>query len=414
MVTCELLSVGTELLLGDILNTNVQYLSREMAALGITVLHQSTVGDNAERLSAEIRSSLSRSDMVIATGGLGPTSDDITKEVACEVLGFRLVRDEGILAEIEAYFRRRGHVMPAANAKQADVPEGGTVFKNSCGTAPGAALEKDGKCVIILPGPPREMTAMFEQSVKPFLISKYSGGVIVSHTIRTYGIGESAMALKVSDYLENGNPTVAPYAKDGEALLRVAARAENAEKAEALMSPVIDDIKTRLSEYVYAVDSCSLQETVVGLLREKGLKLALAESCTAGYIAKRITEIPGSSRVFDCGAVTYSNEMKTKLLNVSPETIKNFGAVSEQTAVEMARGIKELSGADIGLSVTGIAGPGGEGEKPDGLSYIGVCGNGGLFAERFETGRGNNREYNRYCTASKALDVLRRFIIRNY
>ena len=187
MVTCELLSVGTELLLGDILNTNVQYLSREMAALGITVLHQSTVGDNAERLSAEIRSSLSRSDMVIATGGLGPTSDDITKEVACEVLGFRLVRDEGILAEIEAYFRRRGHVMPAANAKQADVPEGGTVFKNSCGTAPGAALEKDGK-VIILPGPPRD-DAMFEQSVAVYI--KIPGGVIVSHTIRTYGMAKT-------------------------------------------------------------------------------------------------------------------------------------------------------------------------------------------------------------------------------
>ncbi len=413
MITCELLSVGTELLLGDILNTNAQYLSREMAALGIGVLHQSTVGDNKERLAAEIKASLSRSDIVIATGGLGPTADDITKEVACETLGFELVRDEDILADISSYFTRRGIAMPDTNAKQADVPLGGTVFKNTCGTAPGAALERDGKCVIILPGPPREMTAMFETSVRPFLLSKYSDGVIVSHTIRTFGIGESAMAQRVSDLLENGNPTVAPYAKDGEALLRVTAKAESAEQAEALLTPVVVEIKSRLPEYIYAVDADSLQETVVKLLLEKGLHVALAESCTGGYIAKRITDIPGASSVFECGAVTYSSTMKIKLLGVSEKTLEAFGAVSEQTAMEMARGVRALSDADIGLSVTGVAGPYCDGNNPSGLSYIGLCCGDTLFAERFETGRDNAREYNRYVTASKALDILRRFILIN-
>lgn len=414
MHTCELISVGTELLLGDILNTNAQYLSREMASLGIGLLHQSTVGDNPGRLSSEIKSSLSRCDIIITTGGLGPTPDDITKETVCEALGFRLCRDSAILADIESYFTRRGKVMPAENAKQADIPEGAAVFKNSCGTAPGAALEKDGKCVIILPGPPREMKMMFNESVRPFLISKYSDGVIISRNVRTFGIGESDMAHRVSDLLKSVNPSVAPYAKDGEAFLRVTASAESCAKAEALLLPVIADIKSRLSDFIYGIDYESLQEAVVKLLSEKGLRAAFAESCTAGYISKRITEIPGSSSVFECGAVTYSNAMKTKMLNVSPKTLKRFGAVSEQTAVEMARGVMEISGADIGVSVTGVAGPGDDGEFPEGLSFIGICGAQGSFAERFETGRKNAREYNRYVTASKALDMLRRFIIKNY
>ncbi|MCL2508762.1 MAG: competence/damage-inducible protein A [Oscillospiraceae bacterium] len=410
MFTCELCSVGTELLLGDILNTNAQYLSRELAALGIAVLHQGTVGDNPQRLADELSASLKRSDIVILTGGLGPTADDITKEVCCELLGFQLVRDESILRSIAAHFQKRGSVMPASNLKQADVPASGTVFENTRGTAPGMALEKDGKCVILLPGPPKEMSAMFDISVRPFLLNKYADGVIVSRSIRTFGIGESAMAERIADMLDGENPTVAPYAKEGEALVRVTAKAESAEAAHALLAPVVSEITARLGEFVYGIDAGSLQETVVKLLLEKKLKAAFAESCTAGYVAKRLTEIPGASEVFDCGVVTYSNAMKVKLLGVSEQTLREHGAVSEQTAREMAEGVRAVSGADVGVSVTGVAGPGASEKKPAGLSYIGICGKEGTFAVRFETGREHDREYNRYVTSSKALDVLRRYI----
>ncbi len=414
MYNCELLSVGTEILLGDILNTNSQYLARELAALGIAVLHQNTVGDNQQRLREEIEVSLSRSDIIIATGGLGPTADDITKEVCCESLGFELVRDESILNDISAFFCKRGTCMPPTNAKQADVPKGGTVFVNSCGTAPGGAIEKDGKCIIFLPGPPREMKAMFEKQVKPFLISKYSDGAIVSHNIRTFGIGESAMAEAVSDLLSGKNPTVAPYAKDGEALLRVTAKAATKDEAEAILKPVIDDIRARLGNYVYSIDSQSIQETVVSLLHEKGLKVALAESCTAGYIAKRITEIPGASQVFECGIVSYSNKVKMQLLSVKKATLDAHGAVSAETAVEMARGVRLLSGADFGLSVTGVAGPGSDAGINAGVSFIGISSNDGDRAVKFETSGRNGREYIRYVTSSNALNLLREQILKNY
>ncbi len=401
MASCEIISVGTELLLGDILDTNAQYLSREMAALGISVLHRSTVGDNPSRLSEEIRSALSRSDYVILTGGLGPTADDITKEVCCSVMGFTLRTDSDILESISAFFRSKNLKMPISNEKQAQVPAGGTVFINNNGTAPGVAMEKDGKCAILMPGPPGEMVSMFEESVRPFLLKKTSG-TIISHTVRTYGIGESAMAEKVSDLMESANPTVAPYAKKGEALLRVTAYADSAEEAERLISPVIDEIEKRLGDYIYGIDTDSIQEALVAELKKKGLHVAFAESCTAGFISKRLTEVPGASEVFDCGVVSYSNGIKSKLLNVREETLAEYGAVSEQTAREMARGVKELSGADIAVSVTGIAGPGGTETKPSGLSFIGVCDKDGVRAVEFRTGR-DDREYNRYVTASKAL-----------
>lgn len=408
MSVCEILSVGTEILLGDILNTNSKYLSTELAKLGISVLRHTTVGDNHERLASALRTALGRSDIVIATGGLGPTADDITRDVCCEVMGFELTLDQKIADGIKSYFASKGYEMPESNLRQAYVPVGGTVFENNHGTAPGLGLKKDGKCVVILPGPPYEMAPMYKESVIPYL-AEYSDGAIVSHTVRTMGIGESAMAEMCADLLENENPTVAPYAKKGEALLRVTAKAASEAEAEKLCIPVIEEIKTRLGSFVYGIDSASIEQRVVELLKENGLKIATAESCTAGYIPKRITDIAGASSVFEFGAVTYSNEMKINVLGVNPETIEKYSVYSEETAKEMASGIRRLSGADIGLSVTGIAGPDGDGEKPAGLCFIALDAKDRQICEKIETGK-SDREYNRYVTASRALNLARVYI----
>ena len=253
------------------------------------------------------------------------------------------------------------------------------------------------------------MAPMYQESVVPFL-REYAEGAIVSHTVRTMGIGESAMAEICADLLEKENPTVAPYAKKGEALLRVTAKAENTDEAEKLCKPVIDEIRSRLGGYVYGIDSESIEERVVQLLKEKKLTVATAESCTAGYISKRITDFPGTSNIFGCGAVTYSNEIKQKLLGVKAETLEAYGAVSEQTAREMAAGIRRVSGADIGIAVTGIAGPGSDGtSKPVGLSYVALDAEGVQVCEKVETGR-NDREYNRYVTGSRALNLARKYL----
>lgn len=409
MAVCEILSVGTEILLGDILNTNSRFLSLELSKLGISVLRHVTVGDNPARLREAVKTALERSDIVIATGGLGPTADDITRDICCEVMGCELSLDESILAKIKSYFDRKGTDMPATNARQAMVPAGGTVFENKNGTAPGLGIKKNGKCVIMLPGPPYEMAPMYLESVVPF-ISEYSSGVIVSHTVRTMNIGESAMAEAVSDLLEMSNPTAAPYAKMGEALLRVTAKAQTAAEAEALCAPVVEDICTRLGDYVYGIDNENIESRVVALLMKNGMTLATAESCTAGYISKRITDIPGASSVFHYGAVTYSNEVKEKVLGVKHETLEAFGAVSPETASEMAAGIRRVSGADIGISVTGIAGPGGDGSgKPAGLIYVAIDAPDHRACEKVETGR-NDREYNRYVSASRALNLVRIYI----
>ena len=411
MAVCEILSVGTEILLGDILNTNSRFLSVELAKLGISVLRHTTVGDNAERLSAALRTALDRSDIVIATGGLGPTQDDITRDVCCSVMGFELEYSPEIGEGIRKYFVSKSIEMPESNLRQAYVPVGGTVFENHHGTAPGLGLKKDGKCVVILPGPPYEMAPMYKESVVPYL-AEYSEGAIVSHTVRTMGIGESAMAEKVADLIEGSNPTVAPYAKKGEALLRVTAKAETESKAEELCRPVIDEIISRLGGVVYGIDSENIEQRVVELLKENNMTIATAESCTAGYIPKRLTDIPGASEVFGCGIISYSNEIKQQLLGVKKETLDRFGAVSEQTAREMAAGVRRVSGADIGISVTGIAGPGSDGtDKPVGLCFIALDAEDMQTCEKVETGK-NDREYNRYVNASRALNLARIYIER--
>lgn len=409
---CEILSVGTELLLGDILNTDAQFLARELAAMGFTMQHQGTVGDNPERLREAVEHALSRSDIIITSGGLGPTADDITKEICAEVMGIPLVLHEESLQRMLDFFSHRKSGMPETNRKQAYLPEGGVVFRNDHGTAPGCAMERDGKCIICLPGPPRELYPMFNNFVKPYLSEK-SGMVIISHNVRTFGIGESLMAETAGELLDMQNPTVAPYAKDGEALLRVTARAENEEKAEELIKPVIEEIEKRLGKFIYGIDVSSIQEKVVELLKEKKMKIGLAESCTAGYIAKRITEIPGSSEVFDCGIVSYANHIKEQILGVPHDAIEKNGVVSREVACHMAKGALKVSGADIALSVTGIAGPDpSESGKPAGLSYIALADKNHVWCIRFETGRsGDNREYNRYVTASNALNLARLYLI---
>lgn len=409
MKTCEIISVGTELLLGDILNTDAQFLSQELAKLGFAVLHQSVIGDNHDRLLDSLRLAADRSDIIILSGGLGPTPDDLTKEVACEFFGKELVMHDESLRRMTKYFTSKGLDMPESNKKQALLPADCVVFQNNNGTAPGLGMEKDGTHILLLPGPPRELKPMFLESAVPYL-KQFSDKVIISHNIRTFGIGESAMSQEVDDLLDNENPTVAPYAKDGEALLRVTAMADDEEEAEKLCRPVIDEIRKRLADYVYGIDYTCIEEAVVEMLKEKGLKLATAESCTGGLIGKRITNISGASSVFDCGIISYSNEIKHKILGVSEDDLKAYGAVSEQVAKQMAQGVLKLSGADVAVSVTGIAGPNSDGtDKPVGLSYIALADKENVWVKKLMTSR-NDRDYNRFVNASNALNMVRVYL----
>lgn len=341
MKTCEIISVGTELLLGDILNTDAQFLAQELAKLGFSVMHQSVVGDNHDRLLASLNHAAQRSDIIILSGGLGPTPDDITKEVACEFFSKELVLHKESLERMTKYFTNKGLEMPESNKKQAMLPADCVVFENNNGTAPGLGMEKDGKHILLLPGPPRELKPMFFESAVPYL-KRFSDKIIISHNVRTFGIGESAMSQLVEDLLESENPTVAPYAKDGEALLRVTAMADNEAEADRLCAPVIEEI--------------------------------------------------------------------TKRLGVREDDLKKYGAVSEQVAKQMAQGVLKLSGADVAVSVTGIAGPNSDGtDKPVGLSYIGLAHKNGAEVKKLMTGR-NDRDYNRYVNASNALNMVRMYL----
>lgn len=409
MAVCELISVGTEILLGDILNTDAQYLSIELAKLGISVIHQSTVGDNRERLLAQLDEAAKRSDIIILSGGLGPTPDDLTKEVCCEFFGKEMFLHEPTVEKIKKYFSSKGIEMAQNNLKQAMLPKDCVIFPNDNGTAPGMAIEKDGVHILVLPGPPRELKPMFQNCAVPYLM-QFSDRIIVSHNIRTFGIGESSMAEKVNDLFDAQNPTVAPYAKDGEALLRVTAMAKTKEDAESLCEPIIEEIKKRLDTYVYGVDYNCIEEAVVGMLKEHHLKVATAESCTGGLIAKRITDVPGASEVFECGIISYANGIKHKVLGVSEDDLNKYGAVSEPVAKQMAQGALKVSGADIAVSVTGIAGPDSDSTgKPVGLVYIGLADKENVWVREIRTSR-RDRSYNRYVSASNALDMIRLYI----
>lgn len=408
-MNCELISVGTEILLGDIVNTNAQFLSRQLAETGINVLFQCTVGDNKSRLLAVLDEAFSRSDILILTGGLGPTPDDMTKEVCAQFLKKELILHKPSLEKIEAFFSLKNIPMPESNKKQALIPEDALILENNNGTAPGCIMEKEGKAIIILPGPPKEMIPMFLDSVKPYL-KNLSHETIISRNVRTFGIGESAMAEKVSDLLESENPTVAPYAKNGEALLRVTAKAKNEKEAEKLIAPILKEIEKRLGNSIYGIDLPSVEAAAVKLLKEKGLTVAFAESCTGGLCAKRVTDISGASSVFHCGIVSYSNDIKNKVLGVSKESLDCYGAVSAVVAAEMALGVKKLSGAHFGVSVTGMAGPESDDPKiPVGRIYIAVTDGEQLYLKELNTGHSGKdcRDYNRFVSASNALNELR-------
>ena len=412
LATCEIISVGTEILLGDILNTDAQFLSIQLALMGISVLHQTTVGDNPERLREALGIAASRNDIIITSGGLGPTPDDLTKEICCEFFSKKCVLHQESLDRMSAYFASKGLEMTENNKKQAMLPTDCTVFPNDNGTAPGCAIEKDGKHILMLPGPPGELKPMFFNYAAKYL-KRFSDKTIISHSIRTFGIGESAMAQKVNDLFDGSNPTLAPYAKNGEALLRVTAMAQSKEDAEKLCAPIIKEVSKRLDGLVYGIDVPNIETAVVNMLKEKHLKLATAESCTGGYIGKRITDIPGSSDVFECGIISYSNEIKANVLGVSRDDLQKYGAVSEQVAKQMAIGALKVSGADIAVSVTGIAGPGSDGtDKPVGLSYIGIAAKDFVYAKKLVTGKKNDgcREYNRYVSASNALNLVRLYL----
>lgn len=423
----ELVFVGTELLLGEILNSNAQYLGRQMAMLGVDVYHQVVVGDNAARLRAVFEQALGRADLVIACGGLGPTDDDITREVAAEVAGRPLELDEGLVAELEAWFAGRGRKMTANNRRQCMVPRGATVLPNDRGTAPGLIIPADGgKTLILLPGPPGEMRPMFASHVVPYLTARNGGRPLrlVTRTLRFVGIGESALADGLKDLLENQtDPTIAPYAKTGEVHLRLATRAADEAEGRARIAPVEAEIRARFGRFLYGVDEESLAEAVGRLLAERGLTLSTAESCTGGLVARYITDVPGSSRYFGMGFVTYANEAKVRFLGVPEELLAAHGAVSEPVARAMAEGALQRSGADVAVAITGIAGPdGGTPVKPVGTVWFALAARGfqgdgsgevplpaGVWAEtaRLHGDRDGVRER----AATHALALVRRYLL---
>ncbi|MBD5646756.1 MAG: competence/damage-inducible protein A [Desulfovibrio sp.] len=404
----EIISVGTELLLGHTVNTDAAHVARELAAFGIDLEHVQTVGDNAARLEAALREALARSSLVICTGGLGPTEDDLTKETVARVAGRPLMEDAESLARLREYFGTRP--MGENQFKQALLPRGAEAFPNSVGTAPGCAVPvAEDKFVLLLPGPPSELLPMLEQSVRPFL-GRRTGAVIVSAMIRTFGIGEGAAAERIRDLMQGGNPTAATYATEGEMFVRVTAKAADEAAAQALAAPLVRAVCERLGDVVYGVDVPSLEAVVVRGLAAVGLHLVTAESCTGGLLAKRITDQPGSSAVFETGLVTYANASKVRLLGVPEDMLAAHGAVSPQTAAFMAEGARLRQGGDLGLGITGIAGPdGGTPEKPVGLVYIALSAPDGVWLRVMRPqGRYLGRSWTRRRAASHALDLVRR------
>ncbi len=413
-MTVELIAVGTELLLGNIVNTNAAYLAQQCAGLGLSCFYQTVVGDNEERLAHTLETALDRSDIVIMSGGLGPTQDDLTKETAAKVLGKELYMDEHTKERIREYFTKRKIELTDNNWKQAMIPDGAIVVDNANGSAPGVIMEADGKRVILLPGPPNELVPMFEESIYPYL-SGIEPGVIYSQTVKLCGIGESKAETMAADLITGqDNPTIATYAKTGEVHLRITAKAPAAKEAKKLIKPVVKELKTRFGMNVYTTDeSVTLEQAVVELLLANHLTVTTAESCTGGLLSAKLTNVPGVSEVFKTGHVTYSNKAKHKLLGVKKPSLDKYGAVSENVAKEMAKGAAAASKADVSVAITGIAGPdGGSDEKPVGLVYIAcsVCGKIKVKEYNFSGNRNKIRE----SSVTAALTMMRQCILEYY
>ena len=412
-MTAELIAVGTELLLGNIANTDAQMLSEKLSAMGITVHHHTVVGDNPQRLAEALETARKRADIIITTGGLGPTYDDLTKQTICKTFGRELELHEDILEEIRTWFQTKmGKKMPENNVQQALLPVNCTVFDNPVGTAPGCAFEEDGVHVLMLPGPPFECRYMFEHRAAQYL-EKLTDGVIVSHEIKIFGMGESSVEEALREPMTRlANPTLAPYAKLNECMVRATAKADTREKAEAMLAPLVEQVKETLGDVVYGVDVESLEEVVSRLLRERGLTLSAAESCTGGLIAKRLTDLPGASQIFRGGVVSYTSEVKAGVLGVPEELLEQYGAVSEPGARAMAECCRRLCGSDLAISVTGVAGPDRDDRGNEvGVVYIALAGPEGTICKKLFCGRGRGRDRVRFAAASNAFDMLRRQLL---
>ena len=409
--TAEIIAVGTELLLGNIANTNAQELSQALSSVGINVYWHTVVGDNPARLAEAVDIARRRADVILTTGGLGPTYDDLTKQTVCAAFGLPLVFHPEILEGIRAYFEKNVHLtMPENNRPQAEFPDGAVIFPNSVGTAPGCAFQCDGVHVVMLPGPPFEMRTMLRDHALPYLRT-LSKEVIVSHDIMTFGLGESPMEELLRERMTHmENPSLATYAKPSEVRLRATAKAPTAEAAEDMLRPVVDEVCALLGDVVYGVDVASLEAACSALLRQKGMTLSSAESCTGGQIAQRMTALAGASQVYRGGVVSYWTEMKADVLGVSREILDQYGAVSEQTARAMAQGARRITGADVAVSVTGVAGP-----DPDergngvGLVFIGLDTPVGTFCRRCDFGQ-RRRDRIQELAANHAFDLLRRYL----
>ena len=413
-MTVEIICVGTELLLGNIVNTNAAYLAEKCAGLGLSNYFQTVVGDNEERLTQVLTCAMDRSDIVILSGGLGPTEDDLTKEVAAKVCGKELFLDENTHERIVEYFVARDITPTVNNWKQAMIPEGSIVLDNDNGTAPGVIIEAENTKVILLPGPPNELIPLFEDKVAPYL-EKLTPGVIRSQTIKICGIGESQAETMMLDLIDSQtNPTIATYAKTGEVHIRVTAGAEDEKAAGKLLKPVVKELKNRFGQHVYTTEEgVTLEKAVADLLQERDLTITFAESCTGGMLSARMVSVSGVSECYKAGFVTYSNKAKRKFLGVKKHTLDKHGAVSEQTAGEMAKGAALAAKADVAVAITGIAGPdGGTKTKPVGLVYIACYVKGKVTVEKYQFK--GNRSKVRESAVSSALGLTRRCILEYF
>lgn len=411
-MNAEIISIGTELLLGNIVNTNTRDLSLMLADLGINVFWHSTVGDNPARLRESLETAKGRAELIITTGGLGPTCDDLTRQTVCEAFGMETYFDERARAEIEAFFATSwAGDMPESNLAQCWLPRGCTPFYNTCGTAPGCGFVSGGHTVMMLPGPPKELHGMMRNGGLDFLRS-VSGNQIFSHNLHVFGLGESHVEAMLREEMNAlTNPTLAPYAREGEVRLRVTAKAASGAEAEALMVPVIELCRKKLGDFIYGVDTGSLENTVLQLLKERGLSFAAAESCTGGLIAKRITDLPGSSAVFRGGCTVYTNDAKNILLGVPYELIEEKSVYSAEVAEALARSVREKLGADFGIGVTGIAGPDGDGEHPVGTVFVALATAEDCHVRALQLGERSDRSRIRTMSANHGFDMLRRAVL---
>ena len=405
----EIISVGTELLLGHVTNTDARDISEMLSKIGINVKYHTVVGDNPERLRKCVETAKSRADIIITTGGLGPTCDDLTKQILAEAFGLRLVENKAEREGLYDYIRY-GKKFTDNNFTQAMLPEGCTVFHNNCGTAPGCGFEKDGKIVVMIPGPPKECNAMFRESALPYL-RKLSEELIVSHSVRIFGLGESSVDDIFAEEMNRmTNPTMAPYAKECDCLLQITAKAKSVDEAEKMIASVMEHVMQRLGDVVYGVDVECIEESVIKLLREKNMTFSAAESCTGGDVARRFTDMPGASAFFKGGVVTYTNEAKAKLLGIDPALIEEKGAVSYEVAKAMAENVRALLGTDIGVGVTGLAGPDGDGVHEVGTVFVSLAVEGETFVKELHMGAMRTRSFIRRMAGNHIYDMMRRWL----